>query len=160
MHAPARWTNRGSPIAPTSKVDCLLVTSNSTSTKYYMRTRLRLHSSSTAGSFIIFLATMTPRRHLISLALKGKLSAKGERAPRMPSIADEFCRRPSPVFAVGIAVLSACPLVLAAARAPHAAIDEGVRNGSRLATTPDGPPGVETAALWPRCDERARLSHV
>lgn len=34
------------------------------------------------------------------------------------------------------------------------------QNGSRRATTPDGQAEMGTAALWPRCDEPAQLSHV
>ena len=37
---------------------------------------------------------MTPQLHLICLALKGKRSAEGERAPRALSIGDGFCRLP------------------------------------------------------------------
>jgi hypothetical protein len=97
---------------------------------------------------------------LASRSLKRKAAARGRRAPRMLSIVDGFCRLPSPVCAVDSAVPPIGLLVLAAAPVPLAVRHEGGRNGSRRATTLDGPTGVETAAPLPRCDERARLPHV
>jgi len=75
----------------------------------------------------------------------------------MRSIVDWFSLLPWLASVVGIAAPIDCPLVLAAARALPAAIREDGQNDSRLATTPDEPAGVETAALWPRCGGLAPL---
>ena len=95
--------------------------------------------------------------HLAAMPLKRKAAARGKRAPHMPSIADEFCRLPSPVCAVGNVVLDGCHLVLAAARAPLAMIDEDAQNGNRRATTRGELTGVGTAVPSPRFDEPTRL---
>ncbi len=88
---------------------------------------------------------MTPQLHLISLALKGKRSARGERAPRALSIVDGFCRLPSLEFAAGSVEPAGCPLVLVAGPVPLAVLHGDAQNGSRRATTPDGRAGVGTA---------------
>ena len=64
-----------------------------------------------------------------------------------PSIAGWFSRLPWLEYAGGLVEPPSCHLVLGAAQVPLAVLHEGVRNGSRLATIPDGPIGVETAVL-------------
>jgi hypothetical protein len=68
---------------------------------------------------------------------KRKQAARGKRVPRVPSIFDWFCLLPSLEFAVGSVAPAACPLVLAAARAPLAAMHGDTQNGNRRATTLD-----------------------
>jgi hypothetical protein len=88
---------------------------------------------------------MTLHPPLTSIPLKQEPTARGKRAPRAPSIVGWFSRQPSPASVVGTVAPIVCPLVLAAAQVPLATMHEDGQNDSTLATTPDGPAGVETA---------------
>src|SRR5437588_10826237 len=74
---------------------------------------------------------MTPHLHLTFLALKGKRAAMGKRAARTPSIVGWFCRLPSPASVVGSLAQGVCPIVLVAARVPHAVRYGGVQSDTR-----------------------------
>jgi hypothetical protein len=94
--------------------------------------------------------------HSASMPLKRKAAAKGKRALRAPSIVDGFCQLPELPFSVGSVVPPACHLVLVAAPASPAARHGDGHNGSRPATTPDGPATGEIAVWWPRSGVRER----
>jgi len=103
---------------------------------------------------------MTRQPHLASVALKRKPAAMGMKAPRAPSIVDSFFPLPELWYAGGLVALVACHIVLVATRGPLGAMHGDAQSDSRLATIPGELPGVETAALWPRYGEPARLFHV
>src|SRR5690348_9501805 len=102
---------------------------------------------------------MTDLPHLVCKALKWKLAAMGKQAPRALSIAGWFCRRPSLVYVVGSVEPGVCHYVREAARGSPVARHGDGQNGSRRATTRDGPAGVETAVRWPRSGGPELLSH-
>jgi hypothetical protein len=72
---------------------------------------------------------------------------------------DVFSQLPPPEFAGGLVAQSVCHLALVAAGALSAARHEDAQNGSRRATTRDGPAAVEPVGKWPRCGVPARLFH-
>ena len=77
-----------------------------------------------------------------------------------PSIVGWFCRLPWREYASGSVAPPSCHLVRAAAPGPLAVQHEGVRNGSRLATIPDGQADVEAAVRWPRYGGPVRRCRV
>jgi hypothetical protein len=68
---------------------------------------------------------MTLQLHLAVVALKRKPVARDKRAPRAPSIVDEFCWLPELPSVAESGALPVCPLALVAARAPLEGIGEG-----------------------------------
>ena len=82
-----------------------------------------------------------------------------KRAPRVSSIVGWFSPPPSQESAAGSVEPDVCLLVLVAAQAPLGVIREDAQNDSKLATTPDGTAGVETAVRWPRSGGPERPPH-
>ena len=82
------------------------------------------------------------------------------RAPRWPSIVGWFSPPPSQESVAGSVAPLACHFVLAAARELPATLREDGQNDSRLATTPDGPAGVETVEPLPTCGVQELPLHV
>jgi hypothetical protein len=72
------------------------------------------------------------------MPLKWKSAARGMRAPRLLSIFGWFFPLPSQEYGADSVALPACPLVLAAARAPPAARYGDAQSDNRLATIPSG----------------------
>jgi hypothetical protein len=116
------------------------------------------HPTSSADSFTHHATTLYP--HLAFLALKRRPVARGKRAPREPSIVGWFFPLPWLAYAAGTVAPDVCPLVLQAARVPLATLYGGAQSDNTLATIPDWPEAVGTAAPLPRYGERARLPHV
>jgi len=75
------------------------------------------------------------------------------------STAGSFSQLPELPSAAGSVTPAACLLVLAVAPASPAAKHGDGQHGRRLATTPDGPAGVEPVGTWPRFDEPTPLFH-
>jgi len=88
---------------------------------------------------------MTLQPHLASVALKRKPAARGERAPRAPSIVDVFCRLPWLEYDAGSVVPKACHLALVAARGLPAA-----RHGDATSMVVRAPPLEVGQQLWGR----------
>jgi|GEM_PF-1515227 hypothetical protein len=80
---------------------------------------------------------------LASKPLKRKPLVMGKRAPRTLSIADGFCRLPSPEYAGGLVAPDVCPLALAAARAPRAA-----KHGDATSVIVSAPPLEIGQQVW------------
>ena len=120
--------------------------------------RIWLPPSSSAGTFTHLPGTGSSSR-LASRPLKRKPLARGTRAPRAPTIVGSFCRLPWRASVVGSVAPVVCPLVLVAARAPLGELHGDAQSDSRLATTPDGRAGMETAEPSPMYDVPARLLH-
>ena len=97
---------------------------------------------------------LTLHPYLALVPLKRKSATRDKRAPRAPSIVGWFFRLPWLEFAGGLVVPPASHRALVAARVPLAMLHGGAQNGSRLASTPDGPAEVETAEKWPRYGEQ------
>jgi hypothetical protein len=91
---------------------------------------------------------------LAGVDLKRKRAARGQRAPREPSIVDGFCGRPWQECVADSVAPPACHLALAAARASPAALGEDAQHATRHATIPDEPTGVGQASPWPRSGEQ------
>ena len=76
------------------------------------------------------------------------------------SIVESFSPLPSLEYAGDSVVPEVCHLALGAVRMPLVAMRGDAQSDSRLATTRDGPRGVETAVLWPRYGEPELQPHV